>query len=256
MDQSEFLKRFDGIRWIGDIHGDANVRSIVAEARDKNYAIGLIGDLTDQNADANDDNNDSADVVRLLIELDAQGVVLLSPGNHCNKLLRYLTKWREGNGDEAKFQLKHGLAQTLEEIMAASDRDHLIDGFIRIVSASYVWNRLGDHVFVHGGGSSRMFTMDSPTMAVGLKDRKLSGLFSRAMYGETDGTFTEDGFPTRLYNWIDRIPEGKTVVMGHDKKPDIMWIDGELGGRVFFIDTGAGKGGKLSFIDFAVEDLI
>src|SRR3546814_7760776 len=34
---------------------------------------------------------------------------------------------------------------------------------------------------------------------------------SFALYGETDGTKGPGGFPTRLYNWIDKVPVGHIV---------------------------------------------
>jgi hypothetical protein len=51
---------------------------------------------------------------------------------------------------------------------------------------------------------------------------------------------------------VDRIPAGLTVYCGHDRRstngrPYLR--RGALGGTAVFLDTGAGKGGHLSWID-------
>ncbi len=51
---------------------------------------------------------------------------------------------------------------------------------------------------------------------------------------------------------MDRIPNGLTVYCGHDQRstdgrPYIR--QGAAGGTAIFLDTGAGKGGYLSWID-------
>jgi hypothetical protein len=61
-----------------------------------------------------------------------------------------------------------------------------------------------------------------------------------------------DGFPERLHDWVDRIPAGYTLYCGHDRRstdgrPYVQ--EGALGGKAVFLDTGAGKGGHLSWVD-------
>jgi len=242
-----------GIRWFGDVHGSPAIHDAVAEALAMNYAVGFIGDLTDQSPADNGAPNDSMAVIRLLIELDAKGLVVLSPGNHCFKLLRYMTKVREGEGGERKIKTAHGLSQTLEELNNAPDRENLIDRFIQIVGASRMWNRMGDYLFVHGGATAAMFDVDAPTAGEALSIKK-GGFIHRAIFGKTTGEFV-DGFPERTYDWVDRIPAGKTVVIGHDIRPEITEVINDDGGRLIHIDTGAGKGGKLSWLDLTAADM-
>ena len=78
------------------------------------------------------------------------------------------------------------------------------------------------------------------------------GAFSRALYGEPTGRRQADGFPERSLDWVNRIPAGLTVYCGHDRRSrdGRPWITaGTRGGRAVFLDTGAGKGGHLSWID-------
>jgi protein phosphatase len=61
-----------------------------------------------------------------------------------------------------------------------------------------------------------------------------------------------DGFPERSLRWVDHIPPGITVYCGHDRRssngrPYVR--HGTAGGKAVFLDTGAGKGGHLSWID-------
>jgi protein phosphatase len=72
------------------------------------------------------------------------------------------------------------------------------------------------------------------------------------LYGEPTGRTQGDGYPERSLRWVDRIPAGITVYCGHDRRssdgrPYVR--HGALGGTAVFLDTGAGKGGHLSWID-------
>ena len=65
-------------------------------------------------------------------------------------------------------------------------------------------------------------------------------------------------YPARTYAWVDAIPSGKTVIVGHDRSPfhetpafesninEVVQQTNALGGTVVFTDTGAGKGGFVS----------
>jgi len=77
-------------------------------------------------------------------------------------------------------------------------------------------------------------------------------LLSRALFGETTGRTQPDGFPERLLRWVNHIPDGMTVYCGHDQRSrdGRPWVtQGDSGGQAIFLDTGAGKGGHLSWID-------
>ena len=81
---------------------------------------------------------------------------------------------------------------------------------------------------------------------------RADGPVARALYGEPTGATQPDGYPERSIRWVDRIPHGWTVYCGHDRRSrdGRPWIaEGAAGGRAVFVDTGAGKGGHLSWID-------
>jgi protein phosphatase len=101
--------------------------------------------------------------------------------------------------------------------------------------------------FVHGGFHPAMLHAPPPPPL-----GRVDPLLSRALFGETTGRMQADGYPERILRWVDRIPAGITVYCGHDQRstdgrPYVR--TGAAGGRAVFLDTGAGKGGHLSWID-------
>ena len=85
---------------------------------------------------------------------------------------------------------------------------------------------------------------------------RVEGILARALYGETTGRVQPDGYPERSLRWVDRVPPGYTVYCGHDRRsgdgrPYVH--HGAAGGTAVFLDTGAGKGGHLSWIDLPPE---
>jgi protein phosphatase len=82
--------------------------------------------------------------------------------------------------------------------------------------------------------------------------RRADGPVARALYAEPTGRTLPNGKPERSYRWIDRIPAGITLYVGHDRRSTDgrpLHVSGKLGGEVWFLDTGAGKGGHLSWMD-------
>ena len=83
----------------------------------------------------------------------------------------------------------------------------------------------------------------------------MTSLMARAIYGETTNKILPDGYPLRLLNWINHIPENYTLYCGHDCRSTDgrPWIrKGYGGGTAIFMDTGASKGGHLSWIDVII----
>ena len=66
---------------------------------------------------------------------------------------------------------------------------------------------------------------------------------------------TPDGLPVRTHGWVDRLPESLTAIVGHDirSRDASLVVRGQRGGRAVFLDTGSGKGGRLSWIDLPEE---
>ena len=212
------------LRIVGDVHGDARAFAFAAET---DRFVVQLGDLTDSGPD-------SAGALEMAIRLvdERRGVFLL--GNHDRKLGRAL------GGQPVRID--PALEQTLSELPP-----RLRERALEAIAAPPAWIVDGDRVFVHGGFHTAMLD-SAPPPGLGRVDTALS----RALFGQTTGRTQPDGYPERVLRWVDRIPEGITVYCGHDRRstdgrPYIR--TGSSGGTAVFLDTGAGKGGHLSWID-------
>jgi len=213
------------LRVVGDVHGDAKAFAY-AVATDR-FIIQL-GDLTDHGPD-------SAAALRTMFDLIDAGRGLFLIGNHEFKLARLLA----------------GKATRSDAVVAATAAQ--LDPALRArviaeVARAPAWLRVGDALFVHGGFHTAMLEGPSPAISLARPEPVLA----RALYGEPTGRTQPDGYPERSLAWVDRIPAGLTVYCGHDRRSSDgrpLVRRGSLGGTAVFLDTGAGKGGHLSWID-------
>jgi protein phosphatase len=217
-----------GLRVVGDVHGDFRA---FARAAETDLFLLQLGDLVDYGPD-------SASVLRLMFQLidERRGAFLL--GNHDIRLGRALAGRPPRSTDV--------LASTLAQL-----DDALRSRALNEISHAPAWLRHQQTVFVHAGFHTEMLAHDPPA-EVELTTSRVDAVLSRALYGEPTGRTQADGFPERSLRWVDRIPAGVTVYCGHDRRSS----DGRpyrrqnvLGGTAIFLDTGAGKGGHLSWID-------
>ena len=212
------------LRVVGDVHGDARA---FAFAADTDRFVVQLGDLTDSGPD-------SAGALEMALRLidEHRGVFLM--GNHDRKLGRALG----GQPVRVDPALAHTLAQLSPQLRERA---------LAAIERAPAWIVDGERVFVHGGFHTAMLE-GLPPAGLGRVDVPLS----RALFGQTTGRVQTDGYPERVLRWVDRIPVGITVYCGHDRRstdgrPYIKF--GSQGGRAVFLDTGAGKGGHLSWID-------
>lgn len=214
-----------GVRVIGDVHGDSRAFAIAVQTE---LFVVQLGDLTDYGPDA-------AGALRIAFRLLDEGRGLFLLGNHDLKLARTLAGQAVRVGPE--------LAATLAQLDDALRARTLAE-----IRRAPAWLRWGNRLFVHGGFHTAM--LDGPPPPT--PDGRVEGVLSRALFGEPTGRRQPDGYPERSLRWVDRIPAGLTVYCGHDRRS----TDGRpyvrrnaAGGVAVFLDTGAGKGGHLSWID-------
>ncbi len=217
------------LRIIGDVHGDSKAFAIAAET---DHFVIQLGDLVD-------DGPDTPGALKIMFRLldEKRGIFIL--GNHDFKLARVL------RGDPVR--VAEPLERTLDELppaIAARALDEILQ--------APAWVNHNNMLFVHGGFHPAMRTVPPPPFPTSRPD----ALLARALYGETTGRTTGAGRPERLLNWVNQIPANVTVYCGHDRRSQ----DGrpyikinEAGGKAVFLDTGAGKGGHLSWMDIASD---
>lgn len=216
------------LRIIGDVHGE--YRAFLHATATNKFIIQL-GDLVDH-------GENSIAVVEHMLDLQKNLRGLFIAGNHERKLVRGL-KGRQIKADDA-------LKATLEAFSNPRN-EKLKTLFIEAVEQAPTWCIIGQNVFVHGGFHPAMLSEPSP-LATG----KITPLLGRALFGEVVSHKHSDGYPERSLAWVETIPENITVYCGHDQRSvDGMplTITGKEGGKAIFLDTGAGKGGHLSWID-------
>ena len=245
-------KGFEYVRVVGDVHGNvAGLEKALDGVDDRGVTFFLfLGDIVDYGSGT----LRTADAVQALVR---QGEALSLRGNHERKIFNFVVQER---GDGFRGTITHGNDVTTGMLKAADPRfrNEWEERFISLVDLSPDWVQIGsDHLFVHAASHRRMW--DNPVF----RAARNSSLESNALYGQTTGeTDPNTGFPERLYDWVDEVPAGKTVTVGHA----ILSVDdpvvkrGNAGGTAVFLDTGSskeedrtGRPGKMSWSDFEIK---
>jgi protein phosphatase len=243
---------FDSIRVIADVHGNINgLNSIIDQAHqagtyDTTFFL-FLGDVTDYGPE-------SWQVVDLVNSMVSNGNAIMVRGNHDKKMHRYIEQTLV-KGGEFTGNVTYGMdisTNQLKAMMPKQAMRHQMN-FMSLVEQSPDWIELGDWMFAHAAIDYKMF---GNTL---FRAHRGSKIETMAIYGETDGTTTEKGFPNRTYNWIDEMPDRKNAVLGHQ----ILSVEAPVmrrtptGGDVVFLDTGSSKAvdeidGFLSYWDFDI----
>ncbi|MFD7442827.1 polynucleotide kinase-phosphatase [Streptomyces sp. NPDC059909] len=218
---------------IGDIHGcrselDALLTKLgyVDGAHPEGRTAVFVGDLVDRGPD-------SPGVLRRVMSMVASGNALCVPGNHENKLGRWL------NGRQV--QRTHGLAETIEQLEREDPKDpefrQRVREFIENLVSHYVLDE-GKLVVCHAGLPEKYHGRTSGRVR------------SHALYGDTTGETDEFGLPVR-YPWAEDYRGRAAVVYGHTPVPTASWLNNTI-----CLDTGAVFGGKLTALRWPERELV
>ncbi|MFI8965407.1 polynucleotide kinase-phosphatase [Streptomyces sp. NPDC053493] len=230
-------KRFNDLRHltgpfdiIGDIHGcRSELETLLARlgyvdgAHPEGRTAVFVGDLVDRGPD-------SPGVLRRVMGMVAAGNALCVPGNHENKLGR----WLRGR----KVQQTHGLAETIEQLEREPEEFRAeVSAFIDGLVSHYVLDE-GRLVVCHAGLPEKYHGRTSGRVR------------SHALYGDTTGETDEFGLPVR-YPWAEEYRGRATVVYGHTPVPTTSWINNTI-----CLDTGAVFGGKMTALRWPERELV
>ncbi|MFD9747374.1 polynucleotide kinase-phosphatase [[Kitasatospora] papulosa] len=218
---------------IGDIHGcSSELDTLLGKLGYENGShpegrtAVFVGDLVDRGPD-------SPGVLRRVMSMVSSGDALCVPGNHENKLGRYL-KGR-------KVQHSHGLAETVEQL----EREDAEHSEFREEVADFI-DGLVSHYVLDGG---RLVVCHA-----GLPEKyhgRTSGrVRSHALYGDTTGETDEFGLPVR-YPWAEEYRGAAAVVYGHTPVPTASWVNNTL-----CLDTGAVFGGKMTALRWPEREIV
>lgn len=223
---------------IGDIHGCYDELMELLEKLGYRYEDGIHTHPEERQpafvGDAMDRGPDSLAVLKLLFERQDRGILFYSPGNHCNKLYRFM----KGNS----VQLLHGLEVTVAEWQSLSPKEQqdFRRRYISFYEALPHYQRLRDDLIVaHAGLKKDM--IDAPL------SRKIS-VFT--LYGDITGNFHPDGRPVRR-DWAKSYDGHPWVVYGHTPTEEPYIIN-----RTANIDTGCVFGGSLTAFRFPEKELV
>jgi protein phosphatase len=239
-DKKELQGPFD---IIGDIHGcyDETIELLkklgytISTTIDngQNYGIEVshpegrqvifLGDLVDRGPN-------SPAVLKLVMSMVRSGIALCVPGNHDLKLQKKL------NGRDV--QIKHGLAETLEQLENESEEfKEDVKEFLYSLVSHYILDN-GRLAVAHAGVKEEM------------QGRGSGAVRSFCLYGETTGEIDEFGLPVR-YNWASEYRGRAKVVYGHTPVPNAEWFN-----KTIDIDTGCVFGGKLTALRYPEDELV
>lgn len=166
----------------------------------------------------------SLDTVKIVASMVSSGSAYYIPGNHCNKLYRYL-KGR-------KVHIKNGLETTVREMdcLDKDSKEKIKDEFIRLYEESppYLVLDQGRLVIAHAGIKEDMI------------GRVSGAIIEFVLYGDVTGKFDENGLPVRG-DWMSEYLGRALVVYGHTPVSQPLYINNTIN-----IDQGASIGGCLT----------
>ena len=178
---------------IGDVHNESNLLGHAIDyALLNELRIVFVGDLVDYGPTP-------TETIHMAYDLMNNHNAIFIEGNHDNKINRYLL----GND----VTISHGMVPTIEALKS----DKVSNAFKSIYENMLPLLVIGDTHKTHGA-----FTKSYWTDEVDVKAQNRARL-----YGEIDKSkpFVEwngQQYPARTYAWVDAIPSGKTVIVGHD----------------------------------------
>lgn len=229
----------DRLLVVGDVHGNlAAMKWAVNLAQEHNRHLVWLGDVVDY-------GHQNLACVKLAHTTVSEGRAHMIWGNHERKIDRWIqSDW----GVKYPGRLSDANWQTVREIQSLnSDRR---TRFLAAWRALCNWST--QHVvkhnwcMTHGAAHAHMWHTQA---------HRLPGQAGNmAFFGEVipGNHMKEDGYPNRTWSWVNQVPTGHTVVVGHDYLDRVhhepVLKENAQGGRVLCIDTGCSKGGVLTAV--------
>lgn len=215
---------YRGITVIGDIHGDLKrLHTAMAWAESRQNFAWLLGDVIDYGADT----LACLETVYHAVMRGSAGLIL---GNHERKIARWV--------DQRHVRISEGNRITTEALagLAPSLRQQWIGRFRSLLSHAHLLYQIENVTLIHAATHPSLWTRRP--------DAQLIEQFGLYGQGETNGRFH------RVHHWVNAVPAGQLVFVGHDViSPFPIIVSGTKGGQVVFLDTGCGKNGALSTAD-------
>jgi hypothetical protein len=238
-----WTRGFKGVTVVPDVHGmREELLAAVDWAQSRGHYLIFLGDIVDYGPM-------SLEVVEIVYDLVVRGKAAFIMGNHERKLQKWVEQNAQGN---VRIRLSESNRATVDRIIALepNSRARWEAKFNALCYQGRNHLVVGDFLFTHGAASPTMW--DTYTNRLSGEDEGL------AFFGMIDDSDPQrkDGYPNRIYTWVDDIPQGRTVIVGHDiRDRDFPFRHkAPQGGEGIFLDTGSGKGGSLTTADLIFVD--
>lgn len=234
MPQEHLRTHWKGITVVGDVHGEqAAMHKALQWATARHHFVWLLGDVIDYGADT----LTTAEMAYRLV-MRGDGAIII--GNHERKIARWLDQCEAGR---PHVRLNDGNRVTVATLnrLKPVPRKQWIGRFRALLGHATLLQQIDNITLLHGAAHPSLWSEANSTM-----------IEQFALYGEAD---YGSGKFRRAHHWIDAVPAGQLVFVGHDvvnQFPTI--VTGAKGGQVVFLDTGSGIGGHLSTADLRFTD--
>ena len=216
---------FSGISAVGDIHGDHDrMYEAVKWAQKNNHFIVLLGDLFNY-------GSQNFKVLDLAYQLITRCEAVLCRGNHDIQFFYNIVSKK--NKESANHLNSFVQYKKLSKI----EQKRVQNQLFTVINRSNWWWQANNTIFVHAAWS--------PLFNDPQKQKDMERI---AMFGFSEKLGNDW---IQNHDWIQFVPEGHTVVVGHENinKQIPQERVNKQGGKVIFLDTGCSKKGVLSTVD-------
>ena len=224
---------------IGDIHGCyVELISLISKLgyqQDKGVFVHPQGRKLAFVGDATDRGPQSLAVLELLFAMQDARNLNYCPGNHCNKLYRFLKG--------SNVQVSHGLETTVEEFnqLPKGKKIHFRKRFISFYEALPLYQSLDNDQLVIAHAGIRQDMIGKPI------NKKIRTF---VLYGDITGECLPDGRPIRR-DWAKHYKGSTWIVYGHTPTKEARFKNNTIN-----IDTGCVFGGKLSAFRYPELEIV
>jgi len=224
---------------VGDVHGDhVSMHKAWRYAQENNLHVIWLGDVIDY-------GDQNLKCLHLAYESVRNHQAHMIWGNHERKI----TRWMDSDwGTHFRGRLSEANRKTIQEIESLNPhrQRRLKAAWKCLESVSYQILQAGGWTFTHGAVHPDVQDQTA---------HRLSGVPADwAYFGQVcTPELNSDGYPQRVWDWVNQLPSHARVVVGHD------WLDrvdhrfvhkqGDQGAQVWCMDTGNSKGGQLSALE-------
>jgi predicted phosphodiesterase len=207
---------------IGDVHGDLEqFNKAVFYALKNNMFIISLGDLVDY-------GSGSKEIVLKSYDLITQNKMITIKGNHERKFAKYIKQKREGN---VRVVINAALKSSIDSF---DNDDNAFNIFLKLNDTLVNVLQYKNIFFSHGAIHRDVFINKTYSPAG----------YQLSLFGELDEklpALKPNGFPNRVFYWVNKVPDDITCFVGHDIRSfDAPVISGN-NNNVIFLDTGCSK---------------